>query len=539
MRSSSCLTLLALTALAASAADLSINFPNDSPVVLLSDNRDGSSETARGGAMLLDLHAALSLKNVTQRRIRGITLVVTAQEVTPGGKASVTLTNLDVAPSDTFPVRVDLRLLRPLQASSDVPVRIGLDGVLFDDLGFYGPDKLSSRRTMALAEWEARRDRKYFKSLLAEGGAERLRQEMIESLAHQADRPSLDVQVMRGGRATNLEPEKQLQFAFLQIPDSPVEPMEGMARIAGNEARAPRLEVKNRSDRSIRYLEMGWILHDRTGREFLAGSVPAELNLGARAVEQNSGKRDAEVSATRLAAAGHRVHDRLHFKRGVFRWRRVDSDARRSGHSGIAPRGGAFGRRAAPGADLSQEGAASAGGGVEPVLRPRATAAPTSPRPGYPESMTKLFVVSLSAVSLSAVSLGAIALASAQQTDPSNKPHVFLENRSKPGKPSTLRVIDGTVKDQKDSPIRGAVVQLKDMKTSKVVDFLTKDDGRFAFRDLPMDVNFELTAKHGAIISPVKKVTPYDSRHEVVLTFRLEPAEESKAAAKDSKQQKP
>ena len=70
-----------------------------------------------------------------------------------------------------------------------------------------------------------------------------------------------------------------MQFAFLQLPDAPVEPTEGMARIAGNEARAPRLEVKNRSDRAIRYLEMGWILHDRGGREFLAGSVPAELNL--------------------------------------------------------------------------------------------------------------------------------------------------------------------------------------------------------------------------------------------------------------------
>ena len=80
-----------------------------------------------------------------------------------------------------------------------MPVQIGLDGVLFDDLSFYGPDKLSSRRTMTLSEWEARRDRRYFKSLLAAGGQERLRQEMLESLTHQADRPSLDVQVVRGG----------------------------------------------------------------------------------------------------------------------------------------------------------------------------------------------------------------------------------------------------------------------------------------------------------------------------------------------------
>jgi len=37
--------------------------------------------------------------------------------------------------------------------------------------------------------------------------------------------------------------------------------------------------VKNRSDRSVRYLEIGWILKDRAGREFLAGSVPSDLTL--------------------------------------------------------------------------------------------------------------------------------------------------------------------------------------------------------------------------------------------------------------------
>jgi len=226
------------------------NLAKDSPVKLLSAEYGESNETARGGALLLDLHAALSFENSSHRRIRGITLLVTAQDVTPGGKGSVTITSLDVAPDQTFPVRIDLRLLRPLQASGNVPVQISLDGILFDDLSFYGPDKLSSRRTLTLSEWEARRDRKYFKSLLAEG-PERLRREILASMTHQADRPNVDVQVVRGGRATNFEPEQQMQFAFLRLPDAPVDPVGGMARIAGNEARAPRLEVKNRSDRSI------------------------------------------------------------------------------------------------------------------------------------------------------------------------------------------------------------------------------------------------------------------------------------------------
>lgn len=261
-------------------AGVKIDLPKDSPVSVITSDYGDSSETARGGAMLLDLHAALTLRNSTQRRIRGITLLVMAQEVTPGGKGSVTVTSLDVGPNETFPVRIDLRLLRPLQSTGGASVQIGLDGVLFDDLTFYGPDKLSSKRNLTLCEWEARRDRRYFKSLLAEGGGERLQREILGIMTHQADRPTLDVQMVRGGRATNFEPETLVKFAFLTLPDSPIEPTAGMARIAGNEARAPRLEVKNLSDRPIRYLEIGWILHNRGGREFLAGSVPAALNLG-------------------------------------------------------------------------------------------------------------------------------------------------------------------------------------------------------------------------------------------------------------------
>jgi hypothetical protein len=255
-----------------------IDFPHDAPISLAGDEWGGSAATVRGGAYAIDVRVALSLRNSSQRRIRGITLTVLAQEATPGGKGSISVPSLDVAPGDTFSVRGDLHLLRPLGAGASPLVEVSLDGVLFDDLNFYGPDKLHSRRTMMVWELEARRDRQFFKALLDQSGRDGLQKEMLSSLARDGDRPQYGVEMMRG-RATNTDGEHDMPFAFLQFPDAPVEPMGGIAHIAGSEARAPKLVVHNRSPRVIRYIEMGWIVRDSQGHEFLAASLPSEMRL--------------------------------------------------------------------------------------------------------------------------------------------------------------------------------------------------------------------------------------------------------------------
>jgi hypothetical protein len=220
-----------------SRSHMAVTLPDDSPVALLSADWGESSADHRGGAMVLDLHASLSFRNTTQRRIRGLTLVVSAQDVTPGGKVSVSVPGLDVGPGEAFPLRIDSRLLRPVQAGSGPLVHVQLDGVLFEDLGFYGANKLNCQRSMMVWELEARRDRKYFKAILEAEGPDGLRKEILSSVARQSDRPRLDVQTARAGRATNYEPERELNLAFLHIPDSPVDPVIGSARVSGTEVR--------------------------------------------------------------------------------------------------------------------------------------------------------------------------------------------------------------------------------------------------------------------------------------------------------------
>ena len=251
------------------------------PVAVEPFNAAESNVTTRGGALVIDLHVMVKLRNTSGDYIRGITLLLLAQEATPGGKMSVAAPSLNVAPGETFPIRIDGRLMRPLQpgvpAGVGPLVRVTLDGVLFKNHVFYGPDKLNLLRQMIAWEMQADRDRKYYKQVYQSQGVAGLQREIVDSINRQAERPHLDVQLARG-RATGSvasSPDRLEQFAFLLLPDSPIKPTDGWVEIARNEAHSPRIEVRNTSLKPVRYVEIAWLVKDKQGREYLAGSMPA------------------------------------------------------------------------------------------------------------------------------------------------------------------------------------------------------------------------------------------------------------------------
>ena len=290
---------------------LKINLPKDSPLAVASLDLGPSKGTARGGAVMLDLHASLRLRNVSGKRVKGVTLLVLAQDVTAGGKGSVAAPSLDVAPGDDFPVRIDLRMVRPVSNGAEPLVQVLLDGVLFDDLSFFGENRLNSRRQLTVWELEARRDRKHFQQLLEARGAEPLRLEIMAAIARQDSRPRVDVQVVRQGimprganaPATNYEMEKEVQFSFLRMPGAPVDLMAGAARISGDEAKAPHFEIRNREQKAIRHLEIGLALKDTNGQEFFAATVPFDGALagkGAAALKDSATLRVRQTGGSRL-----------------------------------------------------------------------------------------------------------------------------------------------------------------------------------------------------------------------------------------------
>jgi hypothetical protein len=267
--------------------------PEGGPVEFVSADWGNSAAAPRGGAVLVYLHATLTLRNSSPRRIRAISLLVVAQEMAPGGRGAVTRPGLDVAPREEFSVRIDMRLMRPLAPQPAVLAEVTLDGVLFDDLTFYGPNRMNARRTMLAWEMEAQRDRQLLARLLESSGEEAVRARLLEALARYSAGAMMPVQVIRGAApATALEPGRAVELAALRLPEAPVEILAGEARVAGAEVRTHKVEIANRGRRGVRFVELGWLAADATGRLLPAGTLPSEIHLppGQRAAVQTGAR---------------------------------------------------------------------------------------------------------------------------------------------------------------------------------------------------------------------------------------------------------
>jgi len=259
---------------------LDVQFPHDSPVLLVGFNMSPTTVTVRRSSMVLDLHEALVLRNVGSKPICGLTLRVEAQDLTPYGKGSVIKPSLFVLPGEEFPVKVDMQLLRPISAtkSESAMVQVTLDCALFSDLKAYGPDKLNSRRTLMVYELEARRDRQYLARLLDSGQLPELREEL--NFGNQDLIPrQLGLELLRGPGIPALR-EQALAVNPMPFPKAPVQPLSGAAQVAGNEVRAPRVEVRNTSKMRVASVAMGWIVRDDRGTDFVAGAVTSPVVIG-------------------------------------------------------------------------------------------------------------------------------------------------------------------------------------------------------------------------------------------------------------------
>ena len=103
-----------------------VNLRPEAPLQLVTVDSGESRALGRGSALELDLHMGLTLRNNSPNTVRGVTLLVQAQEFTPGGRASVSLSSLNVGPGQTFTMPVEVKLLRPTRSGGPL-VQVNLD----------------------------------------------------------------------------------------------------------------------------------------------------------------------------------------------------------------------------------------------------------------------------------------------------------------------------------------------------------------------------------------------------------------------------
>jgi protocatechuate 3,4-dioxygenase beta subunit len=90
---------------------------------------------------------------------------------------------------------------------------------------------------------------------------------------------------------------------------------------------------------------------------------------------------------------------------------------------------------------------------------------------------------------------------------------------------ATMRVLQGTVTDNKDQPVVGAVVQLKNVRTLQMRSYISKANGEYHFSSLKMDDDYEVEARNNDMNSGSKKISIFDNRKIVIQNLKTDKAE--------------
>ena len=118
------------------------------------------------------------------------------------------------------------------------------------------------------------------------------------------------------------------------------------------------------------------------------------------------------------------------------------------------------------------------------------------------------------AAGLTFAAMAAGALLIAPQAGPFALPAAHAQNLGQ-------RVVAGYVADQSSTPVAGATVFLKNLKTKSIRSYTSTADGKFRFVQVNMVQDYDLWAEKGNKKSAVKTVSSWDSRKEYETELRL------------------
>ncbi len=84
------------------------------------------------------------------------------------------------------------------------------------------------------------------------------------------------------------------------------------------------------------------------------------------------------------------------------------------------------------------------------------------------------------------------------------------------------RVVQGKVMDKSDTPLKGAVVYLKDTHTLSVKSSITDDDGGYRFGQLAQSTDYEVWAESAGKKSNVKTISSFDSKNLFYINLKID-----------------
>lgn len=97
------------------------------------------------------------------------------------------------------------------------------------------------------------------------------------------------------------------------------------------------------------------------------------------------------------------------------------------------------------------------------------------------------------------------------------------KDKNNKGDDENARAVAGTVRNEADEPVEGAVVQLKDSKSLKVRSYITKADGVYKFFGLSTNADYDLRADLRELSSEKRTLSVFDSRKQAIINLRMTP----------------
>lgn len=85
-----------------------------------------------------------------------------------------------------------------------------------------------------------------------------------------------------------------------------------------------------------------------------------------------------------------------------------------------------------------------------------------------------------------------------------------------------LKTVHGSVLDAKENSEPSSVVYLKNLKTQAVQTYIADDSGKYRFSGLDPNVDYEIHAEHGDLMSGTREISNFDSRKDLEMTLKLD-----------------